>query len=363
MAFIRVRLAGPSRAGRLALVLVSGALGLWGVPAARAQCPSSFAAAAHYAAGTQLYSVAISDLNGDGRLDLAVANFLSNNVSVLLGNGNGTFAPQVNYAAGAAPQSVAIGDLNGDGRLDLTVVNGNSPSASVSVLLGNGNGTFAPQVVYPVGVQPRSVAIGDLNADGRPDLAVANYNSNTVSVLLGNGDGTFAAPVSFTEGDRPSGIAAGDLNGDGRPDLVVANYWGNNVSVLLNAGPSIGFGQQPQSQSLVVGAPAMFSAAATGTGPFTYQWRRNGVPIPGATASTLTINAVTAARVGSYDVQVRGGCNTGAVATSRPAVLTLIGCNPADIATVGSPDPFSGPDGFLTGEDFDAFIILFFQGC
>ncbi|MCW8141814.1 MAG: VCBS repeat-containing protein, partial [Planctomycetota bacterium] len=105
-------------------------------------------------------------------------------------------------------------------------------STDVAVLLGNGDGTFAAATAFAAGSSPSSVAIGDLNGDGRPDLAVANLNSN-VSVLLGHGDGTFAAATTFAVGATPQSVAIGDLNGDGKPDLAVANQNSNNVSVLL----------------------------------------------------------------------------------------------------------------------------------
>jgi len=101
------------------------------------------------------------------------------------------------------------------------------------VLLGNGDGTFQAAVNYPVETAPNSVAVGDFNGDGKPDLAVANSGSGgPVSVLLGNGDGTFQAAVNFGAGSTPASVAVGDFNGDGKPDLAVANQV--NVSILLN---------------------------------------------------------------------------------------------------------------------------------
>jgi len=173
-------------------------------------------------AGSGPQSVAVGDFNGDGKPDLAVVNSYSNNVSILLGNGDGTFQIHVDYPTGAQPGSVAIGDFNGDGKLDLAVVN--SYSNNVSVLLGNGNGTFQPAVSYGTGsgTGPAFVAVGDFNHDGKLDLAVANSNSSNVSVLLGNGDGTFQTAVNYDVGGAPTSIAVGDFNHDGKLDLAVA---------------------------------------------------------------------------------------------------------------------------------------------
>ena len=95
------------------------------------------------------------------------------------------FNAAVNYAVGTNPHSVAVGDFNKDGKSDLAVANWNSNN--VSILLGNGLGAFAAAVNYAVGTNPGSVAVGDFNRDGNPDLAVANRNSNNISILLGNG--------------------------------------------------------------------------------------------------------------------------------------------------------------------------------
>ena len=137
-----------------------------------------------FSAGDGPFSVATGDLDGDGNLDLAVANYYSDNVSVLLGNGDGTFQTAANYGAGDGPVSVATGDLDGDGNLDLAVANSNSDN--VSVLLGNGDGTFQTAANYGAGEVPFSVATGDMDGDGNLDLAMANYYSDNVSVLINN---------------------------------------------------------------------------------------------------------------------------------------------------------------------------------
>jgi FG-GAP-like repeat len=179
--------------------------------------------------------VAVGDLNGDGKLDLAVANSSSNTVSVLLGTGNGAFQPQVSYVTGTSPRSVTVGDLNGDGKLDLAVANYNS--ASVSVLLGNGNGTFQFQTEQSVFGTPGSLTIGNFNRDGKPDLAATSLASNVILVLPGYGTGTFYDinyGTNLATSPIPVSMSIGDLNGDGASDIVVADFSSNTVGVLLN---------------------------------------------------------------------------------------------------------------------------------
>jgi len=168
-----------------------------------------------------------------------VANLLSENVSVLLGVGDGTFEAAVHYDAGGYACSLAIGDLNGNQVPDLAVATG-YVVGTVAVLLGFGDGTFADAVNYDAGYgEVVSVAIGDLEGDQVPDLAVANARGD-VSVLLGLGDGTLAAAVYYGTGDESSWVAIDDLDGDGWADLAVANSDSDNVSVLLNQSPTPG---------------------------------------------------------------------------------------------------------------------------
>jgi len=231
-----------------------------GLDAAATRPPVYFSKVVTYpSGGYMVWSVAVADLNGDGHPDLIVANLCQSifgcdiynpdigEVGVLLGRGDGTFQPTVGYSSGGyLSYSVAVGDVNGDGKPDLVVANGCQDSdcnnASVSVLLGNGDGTFQPAVNYGwAGYIATSVAIGDLNGDGHPDLVVGSgcpeggCTNGAVGVLLGNGDGTFQPPVTYSSGGFYGWVAIGDVNGDGKPDLVVANSWGT-VGVLLGNG-------------------------------------------------------------------------------------------------------------------------------
>jgi hypothetical protein len=201
--------------------------------------PTLFGPKTDFATGDHPNSVAIGDLNNDGKQDLAVANGGSNTVSVLLGNGDGTFGAKTDFASGPGPYEVQIADLNGDLKPDLVTANISSVAPGVSVLLGNGDGTFGAKVDFAAGPHPRCVAIGDLNKDGHPDLVAGDDQIDQVSVLLGNGDGTFLPRTYVPAGNTSYFIAIGDLNRDGKPDLAVANVIDNTASVLLGNGDGL----------------------------------------------------------------------------------------------------------------------------
>jgi len=212
---------------------------------------SSFAAKVDFATATGLNSLAIGDLDGDGKPDLAVANQTRNTVSVFRNTSSSgsitaaSFAAKVDFATGGAPLSVAIGDLDGDGKPDLAVAN--SGALTVSVFRNTSTSgsitaaSFAAKVDFTTGQGPCSVAIGDLDGDGKPDLAVANLGVNTVSILRNTSSsgsitvGSFAAKVDFATGNVPYSVVIGDLDGDGKPDLALANSSSNTVSVLRNS--------------------------------------------------------------------------------------------------------------------------------
>src|SRR6266852_3381655 len=221
--------------------------------------PSSplFLEAPQYDAASTPQFVAAGDFNGDGKVDLAVANYCvdptdlnsclqsGSSVNVLLGNGDGTFQPHVDYFTGTGSVSIVVGDFNHDGKQDIAVANicsdASCVASSISVLLGKGNGTFHPHVDYATGPAPLSIAAGDLNSDGNEDLVTADFAQGTVSVLVGNGDGTFRHNVDYPTDTTPIAVAIADFNGDNKLDVASLNVLGNSVSVF----PGIGDGTFP----------------------------------------------------------------------------------------------------------------------
>ena len=188
--------------------------------------------------GGTLDSFAAGDLNGDGRADLVVGdNYLgSGEVTVFLGLGGGTFGPPAFYPTGDIPRSMVIDDINGDGRPDLVMANGGfNNSSGISLLLGAGDGTFGPATyLAPAGLS-QSVAVGDLDEDGRRDLVLASSGAHGVALLPGHGDGTFGSAILLATGGSPQSVAIGDVDGDGHQDVVAANA-DSYVSLFLGHG-------------------------------------------------------------------------------------------------------------------------------
>jgi len=195
----------------------------------------------YYAAPGLPEVVVKADFNHDKNLDLAVADFGNQVVQTLLGRGDGSFrkGPSFPIAGPYSPVGLAVGDFDHDGTPDLTVVEYNGPGVGkLGIFLGNGDGTFHQSAEYQLAVMPLSAAVADFDGDGHPDVAVTNEGTNgngSVMVFFGNGDGTFRGPTTYKLSFYPYSVAAGDLNGDGHPDLAVAEY-NAGVAVLLNKG-------------------------------------------------------------------------------------------------------------------------------
>ena len=267
---------GPNTNGAVAILLGNG--------------DGTFKAAVNYSAGLDPNAIAVGDFNGDGKLDVVVANSDGADISVLLGDGDGTFQPATSYStgSGSSPLSVAVGDFNRDGKLDLVVGQFNA----LSVFLGNGDGTFQPAVNYNGGGEPISVAVGDFNRDGRLDLAVTDIGGGQVLVLLGNGDGTFQNPVSYSTPGDPAWVAPADLNGDGKLDLSVLNI-GTVCNVNLLLGKGDGTFQPAMNYSLPTCDNGL-AAGAVGVGDFNRDGKLDlAVAPPGNSTFSVLLQAPT----------------------------------------------------------------------
>jgi FG-GAP-like repeat/FG-GAP repeat len=200
----------------------------------------NFTPAKSFPAGKNPISIAVGDLDGDSKPDLVFANLGdrpsggSGNLSVLLGNGDGSFQTPVGFTAGSQPFALAVGDFNGDHKLDVAVSDFGRGNASdpggVWLLLGNGDGTLNAPTLFVAGIGPAGVATADFNGDGSLDLAVVDQHdpSSTthggMSILLGRGDGNFQAPSFFPMAAFPTALTVADFNGDAKLDLLATSY-------------------------------------------------------------------------------------------------------------------------------------------
>jgi hypothetical protein len=355
---------------------------------------NSFAPRMDLATGATPIGIAVGDLDGDGKPEIVVANFGGTTVSIFQNTssiGNITFAPRFDLTTPASPANVAIGDLDGDGKPDLAVAdnsgyislfrNHSSPgnissntfdarvdlpaqTQSLFVTIGDLDGdgkpeliasayspqtmsvyhnlstpgsltasSFAAPVNYGLAGRGHSVALGDINGDGKLDIAEVTELSSALSLFQNVGTGSFASAslatrVDFATGSNSWGVAVGDLDGDGRPDVVFCNYYDSTIQIYQNETP---FGTapaittQPTNQLVSVGDYASFSVTASGTAPLSCQWSFNGTNINNATNFNLTLNNVQIIQAGIYTVQVT---NLFGSVTSSNAVLMVVGLSP-----------------------------------
>ncbi|TAL57492.1 MAG: T9SS type A sorting domain-containing protein [Bacteroidetes bacterium] len=227
--------------------------GLWTLSSSAQVC---FTASQDYQAGSSPYSIVKADFNGDGKVDLAVANRYDNSLSVYLGNGAGVFGTASIVAVGSEPVSLNSTDFNADGKADLAVANYNDNT--VSVYLGNGAGGFGAPLTLPlIADAPMSVTSADFNGDGKKDLAVTYDNGPNVSILIGNGLGGFAAAVNYNVGYWYNySVMSDDFNGDGKGDLAIANNDDSRVSIMIGNGDGT---FQPAVDYFVGGCPSFIS--------------------------------------------------------------------------------------------------------
>jgi hypothetical protein len=303
-----------------------------------------------YPVGTSPVAAAVGDFNSDGKMDLAVANSGNpaigddGNVSILLGNGDGTFQPATNSPAGKNPFAISTADFNRDGKIDLAMID----SSGVGVLLGKGDGTFGSLTYFPSVSGPVSLSVADFDRDNIADLVVSAQTS-LLSVLLGNGDGTFQTHVDYPVGGP--GVVVADMNGDGNMDIITPRF----LAVLLGSGDgtfqnaiskgSFIFGKQVMvadfnsdgKQDVALGSLS-FSAKGTdvmvGKGDGTFQQPLVTLPLFGAT-SVADFNGD-----GKTDVALIDVASTGTVSlflsngdgTFQPALGFAVGAGPWAVA-------------------------------
>ena len=293
-------------------------------------------------ANPQSLAVADLDGDGQPDIVTANNNYSTDNSVSILRNtstpGNISLAPHVDLAGLPTSYCVAVGDLDGDGKPDLVVSSFDSGQA-VSVYRNTSTpgdlttNSFAPHVDFAAGGWGNGVAIGDLDGDGKPDLAVVTQLPDHLSIFRNISTpgsfttGSLAPRVDYPTGWNPNGVAIGDLDGDGRPDIAFAVTYAATLSIYQNQAPYNGppvIASEPVNQTTVAGSNVVLSVVVFGSGPFSYQWSFNGTNISGATNATLTLTNLHAYQSGSYTVTIT---NSFGSATSSSAIVTVTAQN------------------------------------
>jgi hypothetical protein len=292
--------------------------------------------------------VGVADINGDGKPDLIVAygsgRGAYSNVGVMLGNGNGTVQAQKTFATGTFPGTVAVADLNGDGKMDLAV--NNDGSYNVSVLLGKGDGTFQTQHTFPTSsAGPFDLVAADINGDRKTDLVVIGAYAD---MLMGNGDGTFQTRKSFKTGADTQSVAVADLNGDGKPDLTTANIMDSTISVLLN-----NFDLSGQLYSIDQPTQLTFTQSPTGATAGKVINPGTGIQVIVQDSSGATVGIDSSVVTLTLNGGTFAGGGTTAATTAANGVATF---NNLIINAAGNYTLTAG-DGALTGATSGSFTV------
>jgi trimeric autotransporter adhesin len=282
---------------------------------------NSFASALTFATGSGPQNVMLADMDGDGKPDAVTVNLNSTAgaISVLRNlstQGNIAFAPKVDFSGPTYSYNLMIGDMDGDGKLDVVSVSF-ATGQSVSVYRNTSTpGSFstsslAPRVDFALGGWGNGMTLGDVDGDGKPDVAAVTQGSSKLSLFRNlSTPGSFsssslAARLNFTSGSNPYGVAIGDLDGDGRPDIVFANNGSATVSIYQNVVPVRPFIiAQPAGSTNRLNTTTTFSVIASGSPVLRYQWKFNGTNVDGATNSWLTFTNLHLSQSGNYAVLV-----------------------------------------------------------
>ncbi len=314
--------------------------------------------------GSRPTSIALADVNGDGRPDIVVTDSLYSSgtfhsVGVLLGNGDGTFQAEQGYGFSNQHLAIAVSDIDGDGRPDI-VQTSQSGTGQVNVLRGNGNGSFQNPISPAVGQRPVGVALADVNGDGRPDVVTANYGSNNVSVLINTstpGSISFASSTAFGTGLAPASVALGDVNGDGKLDIVTGNNSDGTVSVLIGVGDGSFL---PKTDSNTGTSPGSTRPSGVALTDVNGDGKLDIVAASGVFSGTQGIPSELAALTAQVSVLVNTGSgifaapqlfNTNTANGLAVAIADFNGDGKADITVVGASSgtpptalPESGPE-------------------
>jgi alpha-tubulin suppressor-like RCC1 family protein len=341
--------------------------------------PFNFKRYAYHTVGYYPTQLTAGDFNKDSKKDVAVVNELDHNISIALGNGDGTFQSSVNigYLMNSRPSGIEAADINGDGNEDLVVVR--HLKNTMAVFAGNGDGTFQAPALYSTGTMPLMPATGDWDGDGDTDLAVVNRDSNNVSVYFNNGSGTFGSAVNYPSGSYPYWVTAADLNGDNLSDLITANYSSDNLSVLISQGngtfdSAVNYLTGPDPSCVAVGdlngddVPDLFViqnanyvGTLLGNGNGTFQAQTNHAIPPSASPITGTVADLNGD--GKNDLVIAGEWNDTVIVrlgngdgTFQEAVSFLAGSGPYMVLAEDFNDD-SKPDLVTTGNSRIAILL------
>jgi len=306
---------------------------------------NSFAPRIDIITGSGCDSVVVGDLDGDGKPDVVTANSGSGTLTLLHNTsspGSISFDPKADIAVMSGLVQMAIGDLDGDGKPDLAVTSYLPSTLSVlrniSTVGSLTTNSFAPRVDYPLGGRGHSPIMADLNGDGKPDLAVVTELSSLLSIFQNNStpgsftNSSLAPRVDFATGWNAWGVAAGDLDGDGRPDIIFCNSYDNTISIYQNQSPFSGppaIASEPANQTAVEGSNVVLSVIAYGNVPLAFQWSFNGTTLSGATNSSLTLTNLHPNQTGNYQVIITNsyGAVTSSIATVTVVSQTILAYN------------------------------------
>jgi hypothetical protein len=309
--------------------------------------------------------IVVGDFNGDNKMDIAVID--PPYVSVLLGNGDGTFGPPSDNNSFVGPQQLAVGDFNNDHKLDVAVVGFFGGSQDIGVLLGNGDGTLQNSLTYPLNYTPWYVAAADFNHDGKLDVAIGEHVNGGVMVLLGNGDGSFQPEADYTTTGFGGQVSVADFNGDGNLDIVamggfptgVNEFLGNGdgtfrpsqfCPAVVGGGPVVGdFNGDGKPDLALLGNPSGVTTMLN-TGPFDFS-PTTPVTFPaqtintGSTPATATLSNTSTVAVSISSIKASGQFHLGSGTTCQTSVGPGASCA---ISVVFQPQSAGAHSGLVT---------------